>query len=117
MNILYLEDSELDVRFVQQYMDSVDHQFVTVRTINDAWEHLQNNEVDIFLVDIIIGHELAYGLIEQVTNEQLAGSVIAVTAKALPAEQQHCLDLGCAQVITKPFTIDDLEYALNQYMV
>lgn len=116
MHILYLEDSEPDVRFVRQYMDSVAHKFVTVNKINDAWQYLCNNQVDVFLADIIIGNELAYGLVEQVVANQLASSVIAVTAKALPTEQQYCLDLGCNYVITKPFTIDDLEYALNQYI-
>jgi CheY-like chemotaxis protein len=112
MHILYLEDSELDARFVRQYMDSVPHKFVTVKKINDAWQYLQQNQVDIFLVDIIIGNELAYGLVAN----RLAGNVIAVTAKALPAEQQYYRELGCTSVITKPFTIDDLEQTINQYI-
>ena len=117
MYILYLEDSEPDVQFVRQYMNSVAHHFVAVKTINEALQHLQQNKVDVFLVDIIIGNELAYDLIEQVISKQLADHVIAVTAKALPAEQQHYLEIGCTSVIAKPFTVDDLEQALNQYVL
>lgn len=115
MNILYLEDSELDVRLVRQYMDSVQHRLVAVGTIDEAWTYLQSHPVDLFMVDIIIGSDLAYDLIEQVAASQLVPHIVAVTAKALPNERQYCLDLGCSWVIAKPFTVDELEQVLAHF--
>jgi CheY-like chemotaxis protein len=46
-------------------------------------------------------------------NEQYVRHVVAVMARALPADQRRCLSLGCSQVITKPFTIDQLENVLD----
>lgn len=114
MKILYLEDFEPDAKLVQRYMNSVNHEFILVNTIDDAAAVLQHDNPDIFLVDIVIDSEDAYGLIEYAVNHQLAKYVIAVTAKSLPAERQYCLDLGCAWVISKPFTIDELEAVLEQ---
>lgn len=114
MHILYLEDSEPDIALIQQYMSSVDHQFTPVEAIEVAREYLQTWQPEVFLVDIVIGKEMAYELIRQVAQQGWCKHIIAVTAKALPADRKRCLDMGCDQILAKPFTIDDLEYTLSQ---
>ena len=114
MNILYLEDSEPDVRLVHQYMRSVNHQFQSVVSIDEARQQLRQRHPDIFLVDIVIGKEMAYDLIEEVARQKLSKHIVAVTAKALPADQKRCFELGCDRVLAKPFTIDELESTLEQ---
>lgn len=114
MKILYLEDFEPDAKLIQRYMNSVNHQFTLVNSIDTAAAALQNDPPDIFLVDIVIDSEDSYELVEYAVRNQLAKYVIAVTAKSLPAERQYCIDIGCAWVISKPFTIDELEAVLEQ---
>ena len=114
MNVLYLEDSTPDVQLIHLYMDSVNHQFKSVETIDEARQYLRRQQPDIFLVDIVIGKEMAYDLIAEVSAKKLSKHIVAVTAKALPAEQRQYIALGCDRVITKPFTIDDLERTLDQ---
>ncbi len=114
MHILYLEDSEPDIALIQQYMSSVDHQFIPAETIEAAREYLQHRQPDVFLVDIVIGKETAYDLIRQVAQQGLSKYIVAVTAKALPSDRKRCLDMGCDRVLAKPFTIDDLEHTLDQ---
>jgi CheY-like chemotaxis protein len=114
VNILYLEDSDLDVRLVQQYMNTVDHQFTPVGTIDEALQYFQDQQPDVFLVDIVIGQEMAYELVSQVKTQKLSKHIVAVTAKALPVDQRRCFDVGCDHVLAKPFTIDDLEQMLDQ---
>jgi CheY-like chemotaxis protein len=116
MDILYLEDSDLDVKFVQQYMDSVNHSFTAIHTIEEAWEYLEANSVKVFLVDIIIGQDTAYDLIQQVAARKAVEHIIAATAKALPSEKKYCMELGCSAVLVKPFTIDELERVLTQFL-
>ncbi len=114
MNILYLEDSQPDVQLIHQYMDSVNYQFESVATIDEARQVLRRQHPDVFLVDIVIGREMAYDLIAEASKQKLSKHIVAVTAKALPADQQRCIELGCEYVIAKPFTIDDLERTLEQ---
>jgi CheY-like chemotaxis protein len=114
MEILYLEDFEPDVKLMHQYFGSVNHHFTSVDTIEKARDHIQKHRPDIFLVDIVIGKATAYDLIEFAVQQKLVKHVVAVTARVLPNEQQQCLDLGCKQVISKPFTIDHLEEVLNE---
>jgi CheY-like chemotaxis protein len=117
MRILYLEDFELDVKLMRQYMDSTAHQFASVNTITAARDYFKKLQVDVFLVDVVIGNDTAYDLIKYVYQNQLAKYIIAVTARVLPSERQHCLDLGCAAIISKPFTIDEVENVLGQLVI
>ncbi len=113
MRILYLEDFEPDLKLIRQYMKSTRHDFVSVSTLMEAEDYLERNHPDVFLCDIVIRGETAYDLISFASQQQYARHIIAVTAKALPADQRRCLSLGCNQVICKPFTVDDLENVLN----
>jgi CheY-like chemotaxis protein len=114
MRILYLEDFEPDASFVRQYMGSTDHEFMDVRSIDEAAQILESAQPDVFLVDIVIGGDTSYELIKRAVDGQAAKHVVAVTAKALPGDQRRCLNLGCTSVITKPFTVDILEQMLDQ---
>jgi CheY-like chemotaxis protein len=114
VRILYLEDSQADVALIRQYMTSVNHQFSAADSLEDAKKHLDAQSPDIFLVDIVIGNETAYDLISYTAKQRRAKHIIALTAKALPDEREHCFELGCTEVLSKPFTIDDLENAINQ---
>jgi two-component system, sensor histidine kinase len=113
LRILYLEDFEPDLKLIRQYMKSTCHDFVSVSTLYEAEDYLERNQPDVFLCDIVIQGETAYDLIAFAAQQQFARHIIAVTAKALPADQRRCLDLGCTQVICKPFTVDDLEQVLE----
>ena len=114
MRVLYLEDSNPDMRLVQQYMNSVNHQFAAAETIDQARQYLQRQHPDVFLVDLVIDGEMSYDLIEQAAQQKLSKYIVAITARALPTERKRCLALGCDRVIAKPFTIDDLEQTLEQ---
>jgi DNA-binding response OmpR family regulator len=114
LRILHLEDSEPDLNLVRQYMKSTAHQFVGVRTVAEAQQYLQGEQADVFLIDIVIQGRPAYDLITFASEQQRARYIIALTAKALPSERRRYLDMGCTRVIPKPFTIDDLERALEQ---
>jgi len=113
MRILYLEDFEPDASFVRLYMGSTRHEFVDVRSIDEAARMLETYPPDVFLVDIVIGGDTSYDLIKYAVDAQAARHVVAVTAKALPGDQRYCMNLGCTSVITKPFTVDELEETLD----
>jgi CheY-like chemotaxis protein len=113
LRILYLEDFEPDLNLIRQYMKSTRHDVVSVSTLNEAEDYLERKQPDVFLVDIVIQGDTSYDLIAFAAQQQFARHIVAVTAKALPADQRHCLDIGCKQVICKPFTVDDLENVLE----
>lgn len=113
MDILYLEDFEPDIKLMHHYMNHSPYNFTVVDTIEAAYDYIQQHRPDVFFVDIVIGNTTAYDLIDFAIQQELVRHVVAITAKVLPSERQHCLDLGCEQVIAKPFTIDDLEQVLD----
>ncbi len=115
MHILYLEDSDFDIDYVQRYVNSLpDCQFTSTKATADALVSLQHHHPDIFLVDIMINGQPAFNVIEMAAAQNLARHIIAVTARALPSEVDHYQSLGCTYVIAKPFTIDVLDRVFAQ---
>ncbi len=113
MNILYLEDSPLDIELLTRYMRIISADFLVERTIEGAKRCLLEKNIDIFLVDIVLGDQLTFPLIRTVVEQKLCRYVVAVTARALPSECRQYLKIGCDAVLAKPFTIDDLENTLK----
>ncbi len=113
MNILYLEDSPLDIELLTRYMRIISATFLVERTIDGAQRCLLDRSIDIFLVDIVIGDQLTFPLIRMVVEQKLSRYVVAVTARVLPWECRQYLKMGCDAVLAKPYTIDDLENTLR----
>ncbi len=114
MNILYLEDSPLDIELLTRYMWIINATLFVERTMEGARRCLLDQSIDIFLVDIVLGDQLAFPLIRTVVEQKLSRYVVAVTARALPSECRQYLKIGCDAVLAKPFTIDDLENTLSR---
>ena len=115
MQILYLEDSDLDIDILRRYVASIEGcEFASVTSINEAARTLQRLQPDVFLVDIVIKGEMAYQLIEFAMAHHLARYIIPVTARVLPAELERYQSLGCTHIIAKPFTINDLDEVFAQ---
>src|SRR5258708_4097721 len=103
MRILCLEDFEPHMHLIQQYMKSTQHEFSPAYTLEEAKAYLEQKQPDIFLADIVVHGELAFGVIEFAIQEHRARNVVAMTARALPSDKQNYLDLGCKKVLAKPF--------------
>lgn len=115
LRILYLEDSEPDLAFVQRYVQSLKkHEFIAANNMKDALLRLIKDSPDVFLVDMIIDGEWVDELVQRAIKEKLARYVIPLTARVLPEEVAYYKHLGCNYIISKPFTADDLDNVLNQ---
>lgn len=110
MQIVYMEDSDFDINLIRRYVNTLeDSAIVCTKTVEDTLAQLQAIRPDIFLADVMINGEAAYEVIKRAIDENLARHVILLTARALPAEVQYYRTLGCKHIITKPFTVDDLD--------
>ncbi|MCC7449859.1 MAG: response regulator [Anaerolineae bacterium] len=116
MHILYLEDSDTDIDLMRRYANTLKGVQITIaKTEDDALHQLNAQHPDIFLADVMINGKAVYDLIKRSAHEGLAGHVILLTAKALPAEIQYYQSLGCDHVIAKPYTVDELDRVLLQF--
>jgi DNA-binding response OmpR family regulator len=114
MNILYLEDSPPDIELLSRYMKIINARLLVATTMELAHRYLLEQDIDVFLVDIVLGNQFSFPLIQTVVEHSLCRYIVAVTARALPSECRHYVEIGCDAVLAKPFTIDNLEDTLKQ---
>ncbi len=114
MNILYLEDSPPDIELLSRYMKIIDARLLIATTMEAAQRCLLEQAIDVFLVDIVLGNQFSFPLIQAAAEQNLCRYIVAVTARALPVERRHYVAIGCDAVLAKPYTIDDLEATLYQ---
>jgi DNA-binding response OmpR family regulator len=114
MQILYIEDNSNDAQLIRLYADAVGSQLKVVNNLDAFW-NTDPLQFDLVLVDILLqftreGLEVPARLRDQgYTNP-----IIAVTALSTPADRMQCEEAGFTRILTKPFTIDQLQAILNQ---
>jgi PAS domain S-box-containing protein len=86
---------------------------------NRALEYGRNNSYDIILLDINLKDDLnGVQLLEQLREVQDLGFtvVMAITAYALPGDEERFMEAGFTGYLSKPFTRGDLQEMLGQYL-
>jgi len=89
---------------------------VVVSGVDDALDAADENDFDIFLLDInLSGQRTGTDLLHLLRQrEQLADvPAIALTAYAMPGDREDFLEAGFDQYVSKPFTRADLTSAIE----
>jgi CheY-like chemotaxis protein len=109
-SILVVEDNEANMETLTGYLHSRGYQLWGAGNGYQAIEMAQMQTPDAILMDIQMpgmdGFE-AIGRIRQIP-ECAAIPIIALTALAMPADRQKCLDAGADRYVTKPVKLGQL---------
>ncbi|MBC9913120.1 GAF domain-containing hybrid sensor histidine kinase/response regulator [Chitinophaga varians] len=103
--VLLVDD---DMRNVFSMSALLEEQGVCVLTAADGREALTVLEghqmVDLVLMDMMMPEMDGFEAIRHIRNDRrlMQLPVIAITAKAMPGDRQHCLDAGASDYIAKP---------------
>src|SRR5215510_2985588 len=117
MRILYLEDDPADAHMVERYVRLGTHTVQIVQTLDEANTALENPP-DLILVDMLLNHvRLGYEFVHEVRTQGYTHPIIAITGLALPREIDQCYEAGATDVLTKPYTIQQLAEMLDKYLV
>ena len=115
MNILYLEDEPQDAELVALYTRSATHQLTVASNIEEAQAALVDDP-DLILVDVILGNTRdGYKFTQAIRRQGFDRPVVAITALATAQDMEDCRQAGFDQVLTKPFTINQLADVISRY--
>lgn len=115
MRILYLEDEPADAQLVERFARLTHHQLTVVSTVDQARTTL-TTPPDLILVDILLHRSRGgYDFVSELRTQGYAKPIIAVTGLALPHEIKQWYEVGFTEVLTKPYTIQQLAEVLNRY--
>ncbi len=115
MNILYLEDEPQDAALVALYTRSTAHQLTVANNVEEAQAALADHP-DLILVDVMLGRTKdGYQFTRDIRQQGFEQPIVAITALATARDLEECQRAGFDQVLTKPFTINQLADVIRQY--
>ena len=104
--VLVAEDNEFNVMLTRELLLRRGHDVQLVRSGTDALAALEVEKYDVLLLDLHMPGMDGFEVIGKVrAREQLRGGhlpVIALTARARPADRERCLAAGMDEFLTKP---------------
>jgi CheY-like chemotaxis protein len=115
MRILYVEDEPNDAVLVARYIQSTLHQLILATNTQEARTALPQKP-DLIMIDVVLGHSReGLGFVRELRKQGFDQPIIAVTGLSLPQELEECRQSGFDFILTKPFTVMQLESVIKQY--
>jgi signal transduction histidine kinase/DNA-binding response OmpR family regulator len=118
--VLVIEDNPMNLRYIISLLEkyNVNHQLATNGP--DALYFLDSRQYDLILLDIRIpglnGLELAVKIREDEDKPNVATPLVATTALAMESTFTQARQAGVTDILTKPYTPDQLLQVLNKYL-
>jgi CheY-like chemotaxis protein len=115
--VLVAEDNAVARNLASLMLRRMGHEVVAVENGREAVERLSVESFDVVLMDCQMpemdGYEAAAEIRRREANAHRV-RIVAVTAHALPEEQQRCLDAGMDDYLIKPFMPGQLHEAVGR---
>ena len=115
--ILVVEDDEMSFLYLNQLLILARGTFIREKTGIDAIEQFRNNRnYDLVLMDIQLPDMDGKQVTREIRLLDAGIPIIAQTASRSTFERELILEAGCTDVITKPFSIDELYEVIGRYL-
>jgi PAS domain S-box-containing protein len=111
VTILVIEDAEQLRRAIQAGLESLGYQVITVAHGREALETAPLEDVDLVLTDVVMPEMGGAALLRELQARAPHLSVIAMTGHIM--DTRELLAAGFADVLLKPFAIEDLRHVVR----
>jgi CheY-like chemotaxis protein len=114
--VLLVEDNEATIDVVGMELNFLGYEVTIAKDGLQALEMLSGQPPDLIIMDIQLPKMDGFETIRQIRANPASRDIpiLAATAKALPGDQEKCLQAGSDGYIAKPFTHRQLEVAINE---
>lgn len=108
MKILTVEDEQVLLDSIQEYLKREDYQCDGVTTYREGAERIKSNHYDCILLDISLPDGNGLKLLDKIKEENETMPVIIISAKNSLDDRISGLNLGADDYLTKPFHLSEL---------
>ncbi len=112
MNILYVEDNKINAMVMDKMLSKSNSNVIIAENGSQALKVVKEKALDLILVDINLGLNQMDGceLLQRFRKLDILNSipVFAVTAYAMPGDEQRFINLGFDKYFSKPVNFDKL---------
>ncbi len=120
LKILLVEDNPVNQKVALRLIEKIGYRTDLASNGIEAIEAVQSNEYDVVFMDLLMpemdGLEASKQIKELTTNKSRP-KIIAMTANSMLGDRELCMDAGMDDYISKPIRIDELETALDKWLV
>ncbi|MEB3289523.1 MAG: PAS domain-containing protein [Leptolyngbya sp.] len=108
--ILLAEDNEANISTTSSYLEAKGYRLVVAKSGLDAIHLATTTQPDLILMDIQMPHLDGLAAIRQIRQNPALATVpiIALTALAMPADRDRCLEAGANDYLSKPIRLKQL---------
>ncbi len=118
VHILLVEDREIDQKVATAYLKSFGYEVDLAVNGREAVEMVAKTDYDLMLTDIQMpemdGLAATAAIRKAETTRRLP--IIAVTARAMEGDREHCIAAGMDGYLTKPIQFKTLQAVLNCHL-
>ena len=118
--VLVIEDNPMNLRYIISLLEKYNIQHQLATNGPDALYFLDSRLYDLILLDIRIpglnGLELAERIRQDESKPNVATPLVATTALAMESTFTQARQAGVTDILTKPYTPDQLLQVLNKYL-
>ena len=116
LKILVAEDDEISFSFLEITLHRICKEIIRAKTGVETVIICRNNpDIDLILMDIKMPVMDGYEATRQIRQFNKSIIIIAQTAYALSGDNEHAIDAGCNNYVTKPIGKDELISLMHQY--
>ncbi len=106
--VLIADDNDSIIRFTDSILTKLNVQCESVKDGQGAVDRALTNTYDLILLDIEMPVLDGYQAVGKLREAGYLGSIVAVTGKTEPDDEQRCLDAGFSSYLPKPLDRDRL---------
>lgn len=118
LHILLAEDNVVNQKVASRMLERLGYHADIVQNGAEALAALQREDYDIVLMDVHMPEMDGLDATRHIRRERKRGRrpyIIALTAAALPEDEEKCMEAGMDDFITKPVRTPDLNTVIERY--
>ena len=117
--LLYIEDNPANLRLVSQIVSAMDHlDLLTAHEPLLGMEMVYHHQPDLVLLDINLPYMDGYEVFRKLNEDEVTRDipVVAISANAMPADVDKCMEMGFVEYVTKPIDVVSFLDVLKKYL-
>jgi DNA-binding response OmpR family regulator len=118
MKVLIIDDNESITEAVKDFFEFENIECKTVNEGRLGLSEIENQRFDLILLDIAIPSYTGIDILNELKRQRIENqNIIIFTASVFKSEQiNDFLEIGVKEVLTKPISLDKLEYIKQKYL-
>ncbi|MFV0381941.1 MAG: response regulator transcription factor [Breznakia sp.] len=114
--ICVVEDEKDLNELVKRYLEKEGYEVRSYLTYDDAYAHINDDDVHLWILDIMLDNKSGFDLIEEIRSQGSEIPVIFMSARDKEFDRIIGLEKGSDDYITKPFSPKELVLRVNNLM-